>query len=238
MIGKCPHFRGIPNLGLTLISFEGYKTCSEGDATVNPLTTQDELVTMVYHELRAPLGLMASAARSASEDCDDEWVRAQCDVIGRTAERMLRVVAGVIESARPDGSDIEARYAPLDIATRLLGDLEGVGIQVERDFDLGLRDTIAPGSQSKFETLLHSLLMSTIDHGRPGYPVTVRFSFDGEHFQLEVENFKRNVKVHRGLGLGARCCALLADQLGLEFRVEDVDADRYRALVSGVAAAA
>ena len=200
---------------------------------MNPSATQDELVTMVYHELRAPLGLMASAARSASDDCQDEWVRAQCEVIGRTAERMLRVVAGVIESARPIGIDPDASYAPLDVLARLLGDLEAVGIQVERDYDLGDDSVLARGSLAKFETLLHSLLMSTIDHGRPGYPVTVRFSLVAGRVLLEVENYKRNVKVHRGLGLGARCCALLAEQLGLEFLAEDVDSDRYRALVSG-----
>lgn len=200
---------------------------------MDPSTTQDDLVTMVYHELRAPLGLMASAARSASDDCQDEWVRAQCEVIGRTAERMLRVVAGVIESARPVGIDAASHYAPLEIIIRLLGDLEAVGVQVDREYDLDHGSRLANGSQAKFETLVHSLLMSTIDHGRPGYAVTVRFSVVADRFQLEVENYKRNVRVHRGLGLGARCCALLAEQLGFEFLTEDVDADRYRAVVSG-----
>jgi light-regulated signal transduction histidine kinase (bacteriophytochrome) len=175
----------------------------------------DDLVTMVYHELRAPLGLMASAARSASCDSEDQWVRSQCDVIGRTADRMLRVIAGVIEASRDTGDETDSIYLPLEIVQRIVGDLQSIGIKIESDIPAAATTSVARGSASRFEALVNSLLMSTLDHGLPGAPIGVRFDCRDGEFALQVENQKGKAPRHRGLGLGSQVCQKLASQLGL-----------------------
>lgn len=199
---------------------------------MNHSAVDDDLVTMVYHELRAPLGLMASAARSASCDSEDQWVRSQCDVIGRTAERMLRIVSGIIEASRDTMGESDSVYLPLEIVQRIVGDLQSIGVKVEFDIAGDTPTIVAGGSASRFEALVNSLLMNTLDHGQPGAPVTVRFCSDDARFTLQVENEVSDRKSHRGLGIGTTVCQRLSGQLGLQLRTGNFGESRFVATLS------
>ena len=70
-------------------------------------------LTLMYHELRAPLGLVATAARSMAAKTQTTTTSvSRCEMIVRAAERMLRTPPRwfAISHARPAGPDSESFY--------------------------------------------------------------------------------------------------------------------------------
>ncbi len=95
---------------------------TEGRSQVTRIATDP--VTMAYHELRSPLALVATVARSAAEECEDELVRARCLSIVRAAERMIRTAGHLMDLAETSQAEKVEQFNPLpciDQNTTVLG---------------------------------------------------------------------------------------------------------------------
>jgi signal transduction histidine kinase len=169
---------------------------------------------LVLHELRAPLGLMATAARAAADDCTDDDIRQRCEMIVRAAERMLRTTHEVFELTRASRADHCEPYRPLEVAQDIVATLRGLNVNARLTAFADTQTVECIGVRARFEALLHSLITNSLDHSDAGAEVTVTFERGGGGITATVANPVGASKRHRGLGLGAELTRELADQLG------------------------
>jgi signal transduction histidine kinase len=179
---------------------------------VNTLTFDP--LTLAYHELRSPLGLVATAARSAAEESQDDALRARWEVIVRTVDRMLRTAQQVFGAAQAGNRDAPVWFAPFDVVSRLVDDLQGFDVAVDLAVDGRTRPARAFGVCGLFEALAQSLVSNAVDHSEPGARVRVRLTADADTLTLTVVNTAAARRRHNGLGVGLYICDRLAAQLG------------------------
>ena len=86
---------------------------------------------MVLHELRGPLGLMATAARSAADDCQDADLRSRCEMIVRAAESMLRTTNQVFQLNRALQAETPERFSPAAVAAEITDTFRALGVLVQ-----------------------------------------------------------------------------------------------------------
>jgi len=175
---------------------------------------------MVYHELRGPLGLMATAARSAAEDCTDDALRARCEVIVRAAERMLRTAGRVLDLAHAAESPASELFDPAEVVRATINDLSQMSVPVvltELTTTLGC---LSEGNASELEALVQSLITNASDHAEPGTSINVVISERSGRLRVEFVNQRASVRRHKGLGLGLPICENLASKLGAELACE------------------
>lgn len=170
--------------------------------------------TLVLHELRAPLGLVATAARSAADDCADDDIRQRCEMIVRAAELMLRTTHEVFQLNRASRADHCEPYRPVEVAQEIVSTLRGLNVNVRLIGSADAHGAECIGVRARFEALLHSLITNSVDHGEPGLDVSVAFTRHPGVVQVTVSNVVAASSRHRGLGLGAELVRQLADQLG------------------------
>jgi signal transduction histidine kinase len=173
-------------------------------------------LALAYHELRAPLGLVATAASAAASECGDEVTRSRCEVILRVAERMLRTSNQVYTAARSGASSAPAWYSPGEIIDSLAADLHDLAVPITFQMTGAAASIRAHGVREQFEALLQSIVNNALDHGEPGAEVTVRLVPLRDRFEVSVENVIAGRIRHHGGGLGSYIAETLARQLGAE----------------------
>jgi signal transduction histidine kinase len=183
--------------------------------------------TLAYHELRSPLGLLATAARSMVEDSTEQAIRDRCAVIVRTVERMLRTTEQVFGVARTAGDETPTRFLPSVVLAGLIRDMD-LAASVELHIEPDAGQSAVFGSRGAFEALAQSLLNNAVDHGEPGAPITVELTREDGELTLSVKNRVTAVRRHNGLGVGLYLCRRLADQLGGDLSA-GLEGQSYRA---------
>lgn len=182
-------------------------------------------VTLAYHELRAPLGLVATAARSAAADCEDESLRLRCEMIVRAAERMLRTTHRVLSLAQASQEGDRTSVVIDDVVAIVAEDASAMGwpVRVVEATCGGEVDV----SRDLLDALIQSLLSNAYDHAclEEGIRVTTRR--EGHCAIVEVVNTIGAGRRHHGLGAGTYLAQRLAAQMGGLLDTE-VDGDTYR----------
>jgi signal transduction histidine kinase len=181
--------------------------------------------TLVYHELRSPLALVATMAQSAAADCEDEVLRSRCLSIVRAAERMLRTAGHLIQAATPEGTDAATgNFDPVRLLHAVAHDYRSLGVPVHV-YACIEGDVALDGVPENFETLICSLIGNATDHGDPTRPIVVGVRRDQGTLEVTIANSIGNRR-HAGLGLGSYIAEHLAGQLGGELTVSR-DGDSY-----------
>jgi signal transduction histidine kinase len=178
---------------------------------------------MVYHELRSPLGLVATAARSAADDCQDDELRGRCEMIVRAAERMLRTANQVFELNRAAERLDRDWFVPAGVAAGLVADLRGLDVDVRCETAAGAAGAAVFGVREQFEALLHSLVTNALDHSDPGTEVVVRLAEAEGELVVSVTNRVASLKRHKGMGLGTYIARALADRLDARLTVASAE---------------
>jgi signal transduction histidine kinase len=188
-------------------------------------TLSADPLMMALHELRSPLALIATAARSAAEDCSDDALRQRCDVIVRSAERTLRTAKDLLSLAR--GCDRGESYFDADLVVEgVAADLSDLGARIRLDRSALEGPAMVFGSAGHFETLLMSCLNNALDHSPPGGDIEVGLSLSNSALQIRISNDRRHTPHHVGLGLGTYIADVLARLVPAEIR-RLVDGDSY-----------
>lgn len=170
-------------------------------------------VALAYHELRSPLGLVATAARAAADDCTDEATRARCEMIVRAAERMLRTAGQVFQLNRAVAAD-PVRYFPAEVVRELVRDMRGLDVHVRLRIEGDALACATEGTLEQFEALIHTLVANALDHGEPGHDIRVRVRHRGNVLVVVVTNRVTARRRHNGAGMGAYIAHELAGRLG------------------------
>lgn len=186
----------------------------------------DDPVTMVLHELRAPLGLMATAARCAAEECTDDFLRGRCEAIVGAAERLLRTAHTVFALAQASSTVQRSTFAPAASVRGIVGDLQGLGLAARLAVESPAEEFAFEASKDQFETLVTSLLSNAQDHAEPGTSLDIRVSLRADGFAVEISNTVAERSRHSGLGLGSHIADQLAGMLPVTLQ-RRADAGRY-----------
>lgn len=177
------------------------------------VTAPYDPATLAYHELRAPLGLLLTAAQSAADECEDADIRSRCEVIVRTADRMLRVAQEMLRLGAPAVAGEEV-FLPARIAEQVVRDLSALGVEIAFETDARCVNARASGCGATFEALLNSLISNARDHAPGGSIIGVRLANEGSGLLISVSNETNAADGHRGLGAGRYIGACLASDLG------------------------
>ena len=86
-------------------------------------------LTMAYHELRAPLALVVTAARSAAGEAQEGELRLRCEMIVRAAERMLRTASEMCGLEGPQEPGSEAAFQPAEIVDDIVVTMRGLDVR-------------------------------------------------------------------------------------------------------------
>jgi PAS domain S-box-containing protein len=107
---------------------------------------RDEVVSIVSHDLRNPLGVVAAAADLLLElPLNEVERRDQAAIIARSAGRMSRLIEDLLDVARIEAGALVLRTAPED-AGPILEEIEAVYAGQAEGKGIALRTQVAPGT--------------------------------------------------------------------------------------------
>ena len=178
--------------------------------------SEDPFVVL-YHELRAPLGLIATTALSAASECaEDSITRHRLETISRVAERTLRVTETVLALARQGAEGPAGEpFSPAAVLSGLVDDFSTDG---DRSFQLVVQEPASDvrlvGRPAHFEGIVQALLSNTLDHGAVDAPVRISLELADDTLCLTIDNPVAAQARHRGLGIGTYLAHRLAGELG------------------------
>lgn len=170
-------------------------------------------ITLAYHELRAPLGLIVMQARQAAEEADELSVRVRCEAIARGAERMLRTASAVFAVEQAVDQGVERSFAPVELASSLIADLQQLGVPLVFTSSPAAAGSTAHTVPERFEALVQSLITNGMDHGVEGEPVQIDIDVRDGALLVLVSNRHDGSCRHRGLGTGRHLAGRLAELL-------------------------
>lgn len=158
---------------------------------------RDQLIGIVSHDLRNPLGgiLLGSSVLCEAEGLDDRNARI-ASRIQNSAKRMVRIVGDLLDLTRTRlGSEISIVLRPTDVGAicqLVIAELEGCHpnavIRYTPKGDLrGVWDS------DRLAQVLSNLIGNALQHGDPGKPITVVAEGDGEGVALAIHNFGRPI---------------------------------------------
>ncbi|MGE3077108.1 MAG: hypothetical protein AB7N24_20460 [Dehalococcoidia bacterium] len=176
---------------------------------------------MAYHELRSPLALMATMARTAAADCQDDDLRARCESIVNAAERMLRTAGHLMVVAETSKATNASVFEARTIISGVVSDYHQMGVPIELDLD-ERQPILLDSSPATLEALLCSLLGNALDHsGADQVSVSVRII--DSTCEVRVQNAVSRALKHRGIGLGTYIGGKLAEEMSGTLFTERTD---------------
>jgi signal transduction histidine kinase len=177
-------------------------------------------VTLVYHELRAPLGLLVTAARDAAEQSRDDDTRARCQTVVRTAERVLSTASQVLALAQAYRLEPSERICSPDaMITQFVHDVAGLGLQASLTRLCQCEDHVVHGNGDALQLVIQSLMTNAGDHSAEGGHIEVTIGCEGRDCQVSIANAADALRRHKGLGLGLYVCQQVAESQGWTLQV-------------------
>ena len=146
-----------------------------------------DFVANASHELRTPLASILGFVETLSDTAgDDPAIRARfLRVMWDEARRMQRLVEDLISLSRIEADKYRAPSTPVDLTAlvdsvcaelRRAGGPRGEELACAHD---GSVPQVA-GDEAQLSQLLHNLVGNALKYGRPGTPVTIRLTQEGD----------------------------------------------------------
>ena len=209
----------------------------------NDLRRRDELLDVVSHDLRAPLGALVGQAQVlAKRSGGDAFVSARVEAILRCASRMNLMIEDLLDSARKASHQLRPRVEPVEMGAYLselvercapVLDVGRVRLEVE-----GSGSLVARADPGRLDRIVLNLLLNALKYSPPESPVelgaqrtngwvTIRVSDRGSGIPPDDYPyvFDRFYRGHRtaargGLGIGLYSVRLLVEAHGGSVRAE------------------
>jgi PAS domain S-box-containing protein len=152
---------------------------------------KDDLVAVVSHELRNPIGVIRGYTELMAADPDlTEKLRQDLAVIDRTSGRLTSLVDDLLDLAQLDAGHTLFHPAPLEpgplihdaVRTHLNA---AVARQVTLTAEIGPLPVI-PGESRRLQQVLDNLLSNAIKYTLPGGTITVTAGHDGDRVVVTV----------------------------------------------------
>lgn len=152
------------------------------EAAADAARLRDELLAAVSHDLKNPLNvILLSASRMRDGGPDAQWVGGQpaAEIIHRSAQRMRRLVADLLDIAQLDARQMRLRPAPHDpraLVSEAVAALRPMAIEarVSLDHELGADLPHVRIDADRIQQVLSNLIGNAVKFTRPGGRVCVR----------------------------------------------------------------
>jgi signal transduction histidine kinase len=208
------------------------------------LRQREELLHVVSHDLRAPLGALVGQARALQRRAGaDAFSAARVEAILRSASRMDAMIEDLVDTARQASHQLRLRVGPVDVGAYLAELLERCAPQLEAGrVRLALEPAGAPlvalADPDRLERIVMNLLSNALKYSPPESPVELGASASGGWVTIRVadqgpgvpsedlphifDRFYRGkgTVARGGLGLGLYSVRILAEAQGATVRVE------------------
>jgi signal transduction histidine kinase len=206
---------------------------------------KDQFLSVVSHELRAPLNAILGYNRMLrGNPKDSELLNKTCDIIDRNARLQLQLIEDILDTARVIRGKLRVDMRPIDIASVVNDALEVVRPAAEaKGVELrapGLAREAFTGDPMRLQQVVWNLLSNAIKFTPKGGRVELRVERDAERFRIIVSDTGKGIEPaflpyvfdrfyqadssstrrHGGLGLGLALVKSLVELHGGEIRAE------------------
>jgi signal transduction histidine kinase len=155
-------------------------------------TLKDEFVSSVSHELRTPLTSISGYVELMLEEEQDEQKRSYLGIVDRNADRLLRLVADLLFSARLQGGRLELERTEVDVHRLVLHAVESARPRAEAaGVELTVAaDSVPPvsGEAVRLAQLLDNLISNAVKFTPAGGRVSVHLSARDGLVRFEVSD--------------------------------------------------
>jgi signal transduction histidine kinase/CheY-like chemotaxis protein len=153
---------------------------------------KDEFLAMLGHELRNPLGAIASAVRVLErvENQTDRAVSARA-IIVRQVDRLARMVDDLLDVTRVTTGKIALQRRPVDLAdgvSACLAALNAAKRLEGYELHLHVEPIWIDADPARLEQIVMNLLLNAIKYTPPGGRIRIGARVDGAHGVLRVED--------------------------------------------------
>jgi len=153
---------------------------------------KDEFLAMLGHELRNPLGAIASAVRVLERvDGRDDRAASARAIIVRQVDRLARMVDDLLDVTRVTTGKIALQRRPVDLAEAVSGYLAALnaarrleGYEVE----VHVPPLWVDADPARLEQIVMNLLLNAIKYTPTGGRIGVRARAEGDHAVLRIED--------------------------------------------------
>lgn len=168
---------------------------SEAVETAERLRHLDEMrsdfVTMVSHELRSPMTVVAGIAdilkkrqSALSPQQRDELV----DTLGREARRLTRLVSEVLDLEAIDQGGMELQIGSIDLAELAREAVTDAGVAERTDLAVGRGDAVCQVDGDRVKQVLLNLISNAAKFSGETRPITVQVAPEAEGVCLSVHD--------------------------------------------------
>ena len=155
---------------------------------------KDEFLAMLGHELRNPLGTVASAFRvlDLEERSPDQVTRARA-VIGRQLDQLSHLVEDLLDASRVTSSKMRLNRRPLDLSQTVNATIEALrtrGIMDRHQLTFSGPEVWIDADETRIEQIVTNLVVNALKFTPPGGKITVnvRLEADGQDAVLAVKD--------------------------------------------------
>jgi signal transduction histidine kinase/CheY-like chemotaxis protein len=153
---------------------------------------KDEFLAMLSHELRNPLGALASAAALLRVAPPAEpHAMAAVAAIGRQVEHMTRLVDDLLDVSRATSGKIHLNLQPRDLAaivTSAVGAMRASGRLRDRDVTVDTTPVWVETDEIRLDQIVVNIVGNAVKYTGPGDRIAVRVYPSGGEAVLEVED--------------------------------------------------
>lgn len=200
------------------------------------IRSRDEVLGVVAHDLRTPLGGIRMLAKRCSSSIDQERAKQYAAEIGRAGERMDRLIRDLLEVTRIEGGRLTMHVAPLsvesiadDVRTCCGADVEQAKMRLAIEVQPGLPQTLV--DRDRLIQVFTNLIGNATKFANEGSQITVKIIGDRDMIRFSVADqgpgvskqdlphlFDRFWQAHRadrrGAGLGLAIVKGIIESLG------------------------
>jgi PAS domain S-box-containing protein len=154
--------------------------------------SKDEFITLISHELRAPLNAMLGWARLLKEGtADRETQEHAIDIIERSARTQQKLIEDLLDTSRIISGNMRLETGPVDLAQVVKAAAETIRPAAEAkeiELELKLRGgaNIITGDPDRLQQILWNLLSNAVKFTPNGGRVTVRLERADPYIRLTV----------------------------------------------------
>jgi PAS domain S-box-containing protein len=168
---------------------------------------KDEFLAMLGHELRNPLGALASAARLLDREGGTPGVAARArDVIGRQLDHLTRLVDDLLDVSRLTTAKVRLSRRPLDLSHAARGAVETLRARGALDrhrLSFEGHPAWVDADETRIEQIVANLVGNAMKFTPPGGSITVTVGRDDLDAVLEVKD--------TGIGISAEALPRIFD---------------------------
>jgi signal transduction histidine kinase len=153
------------------------------------LRKREELLDVVSHDLRSPLGALVGQAQLLGRRAgDDAFVKARVEAILRCAARMDSMIEDILDSAKLEARQLQLHLGPIDVGaclSALVAETMSDRLQLRLE-DAG--DLLVRADINRLERVVMNLVGNALKFSPENAPVQLGASRDGAWVTIRVED--------------------------------------------------